>query len=300
MNSGSSVLRSRASFIAALWGCVLIDAQAAPITFNTALPVAAEEFVFRLQIKTGETKEERGLPRRQVKASAVVSVLGYGLTPDLTVFAVLPYVDKRLDLVGPNRKASGLADISLFTRYTVYKNNMRGKTFRVAPFLGIKLPTGSDDEKDGIGKLPVGLQPGSGSEDLFGGVILTYQTLAWQFDSEVRVDVFNEGNDVEKGNKISFSVSFQYRVWPEDLQEEVSGFLYLVLESEFSHQRKDRFSGVSNNDSGGNRWLIAPGIQYVTWRWVAELSVQLPVNERLNGKTLETNYVINGGFRWNF
>ena len=39
--------------------------QAAPITFNTALPVAAEEFVFRLQVKAGKTEEERDIPRRQ-------------------------------------------------------------------------------------------------------------------------------------------------------------------------------------------------------------------------------------------
>ena len=286
--------------LVALWACLTDDAWAAPITFNTALPVAAEEFVFRLQFKVSETEEEKALPGRQVKAQSVVGVLGYGVSADLTVFAVLPYVKKRLDQIGTDRDATGLSDISLFTRYTVYKNNMPGRTFRVAPFAGVKVSTGSDDKKDSIGRIPADLQPGNGSTDFFGGVVLTYQTLAWQFDSQLRADIFNEANDVEKGDKISWAASLQYRVWPKDLGTAVPGFLYLVLDSDFSHQRKDRVSGFSNDNSGGNRWVLSPGIQYVTRRWVAELSIQLPASERLNGSALEMNYGINGGFRWNF
>lgn len=274
--------------------------EAAPITFNTALPVAEDEFVLRLQLKAGQTEAEKALPARQVKVKAVVGVLGYGLSADLTLFAVLPYVDKKLTLTGPGREASGLADASIFARYTVYKNNMPGKTFRVAPFAGVNLATGSDDEQDSIGQIPAGLQPGSGSTDYFGGVVVTYQTLAWQIDSQLRVDVFNEGNDLEKGDKVSLAASFQYRVWPKKLGPSPPGFLYLVLESEISHQQKDQIAGISDDNSGGNRWLIAPGIQYVTRRWVAELSLQLPANESLNGSALETDYAISGGFRWNF
>ncbi|MCH7743850.1 MAG: transporter [Proteobacteria bacterium] len=288
------------TLVVSLWGALAGELQAAPITFNTALPVATGEFVFRLQFKAGETEEENSLQERQLKFKAAVGVLGYGITPDLTVFAVLPFVSKKLESVNPTRKADGLSDISLFLRYTVYKDNRRGKTFRVAPFAGLKLATGNDSEKDSLGQVPAGLQPGSGSTDFFGGVVLTYQTLAWEFDAQIRVDAFNRANDVEKGDKFSFASSLQYRVWPKKLNAPVPGFLYLVIESDFSHQRKDRISGESNNSSGGNRWLISPGIQYVTRRWVAELSVQIPANERLNGAALETRFGINGGFRWNF
>ena len=288
------------TLVVALWTSLVGVTQAAPITFNTALPVAAGEFVFRLQLKAGETEKENSLRGNQVKFNAVAGVLGYGMTPDLTVFAVVPFVNKKLESVGLTRKADGLSDISLFIRYTVHKNNMRGRTFRVAPFAGVNLANGSDDERDSQRQLPAGLQPGSGSTDYFGGIVLTYQTLAWEFDAQLRVDAFDRANDVEKGDKISFASSFQYRVWPGNLDDPVPGFLYLVMESEISRQRKDRISGSSNNNSGGSRWLISPGIQYVTRRWVAELSVQLPLNERLNGSALETNYGINGGFRWNF
>lgn len=287
-------------FLLALTGIASHPLQAAPITFNTALPVAEEEFVVRLQFKAGKTRQENQFPSRQVKVKAAVGVLGYGLSPDFTLFAVLPYVSKKLKTSGSNRESAGLSDLSIFARYTVYKNNMPGKTFRVAPFAGVNLATGKDTEKDRTGQIPPGLQPGSGSTDFFGGVVITYQTLAWQLDTQLRLDTFNEGNELERGNKISIAASMQYRIWPRDLGSDIPGFLYLVLESELSHQQKDKVAGTYNDDSGGNRWTISPGIQYVTWRWVAELSVQLPLKENLNGNTLETRYGINGGFRWNF
>lgn len=61
--------------VVALWVCPLDDARAAPITFNAALPVAAEEFVFRLQLKLSETEEEKASPRRQVPVNSMHPVV---------------------------------------------------------------------------------------------------------------------------------------------------------------------------------------------------------------------------------
>lgn len=274
----------------------------APITFNTALPVAAEEFIFRLQVKAGKTKKESEIPGRQASNLGVVGVLGYGVTPNLTVFTVLPYFHKELKHHSFNirRSSDALGDLSVFVRYTVYKVDSPGKTFRIAPFLGVKWPVAKDDEKDSLGILPHSLQPSTGSTDYFGGMVATYQTLDWQLDSQIRIDVPNEGNGFEAGEKISWAGSLQYRVWPRKLSPATSGFLYLVLESDVNYQRKTRVLGTSDRNSGGKSWFVSPGIQYVTRRWVAELSLQLPVEQDLNGKALETDYMLNGGFRWNF
>ncbi len=273
---------------------------AAPITFNTALPVAEGEFVARIQYKYFQTEKESETPNRKTEVEAALGVIGYGINADLTLFAVLPFLNKTLAIDGIQRNARGFGDTSLFVRYTVFKNNMPGRNFRIAPFTGINFASGDDSEKDQYGKIPTGLQPGSGSSDFFGGAVLTYQTLDWQIDSQIRADFFNEGNDLEKGNRYALAGSIQYRVWPQVLEAGTPGFLYLVLESEISYQKKDRSGGVANQDSGGTRWNISPGIQYVTRRWVAEISIQLPVYEDLNGNTLEADYGVSGGFRWNF
>ena len=83
---------------------------------------------------------------RDRKAWAGVSVLGYGVTSDLAVFGVLPYVDKRLALTvdGARRErdAEGLGDFTLFGRYTAFRNDWPQHTFRIALFAGVETPTG--------------------------------------------------------------------------------------------------------------------------------------------------------------
>jgi len=53
-------------------------------------------------------------------------------------------------------------------------------------------------------------------------------------------------------------------------------------------------------DSGGTTLFLAPGLQYVTQRWVAEISLQLPVIQELNGRQIKTDYHLNVGFRIQF
>ena len=53
-----------------------------------------------------------------------VTVLGYGTTPKLALFGVLPYLDKKLTLTRgrptvPGSK-EGFGDLRLFGRYTVF------------------------------------------------------------------------------------------------------------------------------------------------------------------------------------
>ena len=131
---------------------------AAPQTFNTALPVAQGEFVFREQIILDQSGDDPSGADRDRTAWALVSVLGYGGTPELALFGVVPYVDKTLKLTDGGmrlkRSARGLGDISLFGRYTVFRRDWPGRTLRIAPFAGLELPTGEDDKSDGLGRLP--------------------------------------------------------------------------------------------------------------------------------------------------
>ena len=88
------------SWVGTAWG--------APITFNTALPVGETEFVFRELFVLDQSGDDPSGANRDRKAWAAVSVLGYGVTSDLAVFGVLPYVDKRLELtVGGARRERG-------------------------------------------------------------------------------------------------------------------------------------------------------------------------------------------------
>lgn len=276
----------------------------APITFNTALPVAKDELIFRGLFVVSQSGDDPSAAGLGLSGWTAVSVLGYGATPRLALFGVLPYVDMGLDstVAGEtlDRSAGGLGDLSLFGRYTVYQRDRPGRTLRLAPFAGLKAPTGAHDERDASGQLPHPVQPGSGSWDGFGGIVGSYQTLRYQVDAQILYRPNTEANDFEAGDLLSFDASLQYRLWPWRLKAGVPAFLYGILEANLVHRDKDRVAGRDDANSGGTQLFLTPGLQYVTRRWVLEAAVQLPVLQELNGAALETDYVVHAGFRFAF
>ena len=123
-----------AFLMAAAFGPAVI---AAPQSFNTALPVAEGEFVFREQFILDQSGDDPSGARRERETWTFVSVLGYGVSADLAIFGVIPYTGRRLELDGSGgrrgRSADGLGDIRLFARYTAYKRDRPGQTLRIAP-----------------------------------------------------------------------------------------------------------------------------------------------------------------------
>ncbi len=286
-------------------GCLCAGSvAAAPLTFNTALPVATGEFVFREQFVLDQSGPDPSASARDQQAMSALSVLGYGITSNLALFGVVPYVNKRLELttngVRQTRRADGLGDLRLFSRYTIFQDDAPGRTFRVAPFAGLEFPTGDDNESDASGRLPASVQPGSGSWDPFGGVVATYQTLDFQIDAQASYQAHTKANNFEFGDVARLDGSLQYRLWPQELGSGVPGFLYGVLESNLIYQDKNEVSGVNDPNSGGLTLFIVPGLQYVTRRWIIESGVQVPLVQDLNGTALEKDYIFRAGFRFNF
>ena len=280
------------------------SAWGAPITINTALPVGGGEFVARGMVVVSQSGEDPGATDRDHSATSLVAVLGYGVTHKLALFGVLPYVDKKLDFTESGsrirRSASGLGDASVFVRYTLVQHDKPGRTFRVAPFAGVKAPTGDDDNRDMFGRLPPSVQSGSGAWDVFGGIVATYQTFALQTDGQVSYRVKNKANGFDPGDELRLDGSLQYRLWPRQLGDGVPSFLYGVLETNLVRRERNEVNGNEDANSGGTTVFLSPGLQYVTKRWIVEGVVQLPVVQNLHGTALENDYVLRAGVRFNF
>ncbi|WP_037374378.1 transporter [Sedimenticola selenatireducens] len=279
-------------------------ARGAPITFNTALPVAKGEFIAREQVVVNQSGDDPSGLDRDRRSQAAVTVLGYGATGRLALFGVLPYFDNELDVVVGGRRvtrsASGFGDLTLFGRYTLVQRDWPGRNFRVAPFAGVKAPTGDDDERDALGPLPPSVQLGSGSWDPLVGVVATYQTLDYQVDTQLSYQANNKANSFEAGDVARLDGSMQYRLWPQTLTTGLPDFLYGVIEANLVHQGKDRINGSTDPNSGGTRLFLTPGIQYVSKRWIVEGTVQIPVLQDLNGTALENDYIARFSIRFNF
>ena len=278
---------------------------AGPITFNSALPVSEGVGILRLQVKLTRKAGDITSQNRALNVTAVPLVLAYGFSPKLALFGVLPYVDKRMDITIGNkctcRQTQGLGDGKLFARYTIYQADKPGDTLRIAPFAGLKIPTGAYHKRDALGVLPRPLQSGSGSWDPFAGMALTHQTLDWEFDSAISYQRNTKASGFEFGDIARFDASFQYRVLPQSLDHVgVPAFIYAVLESNLIWKGKNKLVGATDINSGGTTWNLVPGLQYATRRYVLETAIELPVVQRLNGSALEADWVWSAGFRWNF
>lgn len=267
----------------------------APITFNTALPVAKNEGIVRLQTKYIRSTGDSTTSDRELSVLAVPLVLVYGVTSKITLFGIIPYLDKELRLTTPKGRVSrgdrGAGDTTFITRYTLYQRDSPGQTIRLAPFAAIKAPTGDDNEADGLGRLPQPLQLGSGSWDYTVGSILTWQTLKWQIDGSASYRFNTRANGFRFGDEARLDISYQYRLFPRRLGSGLPAFIYAVLESNLSWKDRNKAGPSDDMNSGGLTWFLSPGLQYVTRRMVLEAAIQLPILQDLNGTTLENDYV---------
>ena len=263
-------------------------AWAAPITFNTALPVSKGEVLARQQFILTRLSDTNGGTRRAVTLKAGVSVLGYGVSPKFAVFGVLPVVNIDRTIGTMHSNTTGLGDAKLFARAEIFRRDRPGRTVRIAPFAGLTLPTG-DKRK-----------AGDGAVDGFGGLIVTTASTNWNFDAQIRYDHNTSANGFERGDAASADASLQVRLAPKTIAANTSGFFYGVMEANLTYSQRDRLGGLVNPDSGGVQATLSPGMQYATRRWIAETALKIPVVKDLHGLALAPDYALVTSMRFNF
>ena len=270
--------------------CVLISGAswAAPIATNTALPLSADEIIIREQFVMTRSSDHMSSTRREVDRFESRTLLGYGATSKLAIFGVLPLVYVNREFGDVTASEFGLGDTALFARYEVYRSDKPGRTLRIAPYAGVRLPTGRDGKT------------GDGSVDVFGGVVATLASTQWVLDTQLRYDFNREADGFERGDSASLDSSFQYRLAPGRLTQDTKAFVFGVLELSANYYERNRLGGVTDPNSGGFQLYLTPGLQYVTRRWITDFGVKVPIVNDLNGTALETDYAILTSIRFNF
>lgn len=262
--------------------------RAAPITFNTALPVSESEVIFRSLFVLNQQSGDFGAQPGTVNRYTANSVIGYGITSRLAVFGVLPTTYIERDIGGLRSSDFGIGDAQIFARFELYQSNSKGTTARLSPFAGVRLPSGQRGET------------GDGSTDVFGGLIYTTANIDWQFDAQVRFDLNGEDSGFERGKSFSIDASFQKRISPAKVTAKTTGFLFAVLEANITVSDENQLFGADDINSGGFQASLSPGLQYATRRWIADVAVRIPVLNSLNGTAPEADYSVFASIRVNF
>ena len=103
----------------------------------------------------------------------------WGFHPDLDLTVLLPIVTTRYEAQGaPTQGGTGIGDMMVLVKYRFYRRDSARGTTQASVTAGPKLPSGITSLTATNGALlPAGLQPGSGSTDVFLGANWTYTGL---------------------------------------------------------------------------------------------------------------------------
>jgi hypothetical protein len=257
--------------------------HALPVTFVTALPVAQDEFIFRTQ---ATPTYGSGIAGDLIK-TAFPAVFTYGLTTRITLFATvdqsLAYFNQHTASGDRTRSSSGFDDSLFFVRYTLLASQTAESLFRVTPFVGAYLPTGSYQKSDQYGRLPPFLQTGSGAVDpYFGwaGLMLAKQW-GFQWDTTYRYNT-PASPGFTLGDTLEADAHFGHLLYPLHLPDGTTNWLWAVVESNLYWYQPSRVSGRIDDYTGGTLWLIDPGLEYYSVQWVAACVIRVPLFEQWN------------------
>jgi hypothetical protein len=183
---------------------------------------------------------------------------------DLTV--LVPVVTNHFDNGnGPIVGGTGLGDAMVLVKYRFYRRDSERGTTQASVTFGPKIPTGRTDLTDTNGKrLPAGLQPGSGSADLFLAANWTYTGLfklkRLVADEDFHSQIRSQGTQATRlGSDIESRFWLSYRPY-ESRNVAREWFIGPVLT--WLHSQDDRIGGVTQSGSGGDV-LLAGITSYV-------------------------------------
>lgn len=203
----------------------------------------------------------------------------WGFHPDWDVTVLAPIVTNRFMMRGANAPTvggTGLGDTLLLAKYRFYRQDSERGTTQASVTFGPKLPTGRTDLDGPTGLvLPAGLQPGSGSTDLFLGADWTYTGLfnlkRLVADDDFRAMLRSQGTQATRlGSSAESRFWLSYRPYEsKDVRRE--WFIGPALT--WMHSADDRIGDATQNGSGGDALLagittfvgVAPG----THVWLA-------------------------------
>ncbi len=166
---------------------------------------------------------------------------------------------------------------------------MRGARGHLAVLLGLKLPTGVDDEElDNGEELEPSSQPGSGAVDYQAGLAYSrYLTSRVTWDASGVYTLRTEHKDFQVGDRADVATALNFRL-TEDVQSypnwSVFGELLGVWLAE------DEEDGVDNENSGGETLYLSLGARARFSEGVSlSLAPAVAVWQDVNGNQVETD-----------
>jgi hypothetical protein len=298
MRCRATVRVSRVQVAAGLIALLIVSAMAtaparAQISFPGAAPISAGNVTVYLKPQSFDYTDG-------VRSTVDRNVLIYGASPNLAfILQNNTFVANAATVAtknGPQQiTANGFGDTLLEARYTVYQQDGPGSTFRIAPYFGTSMPTGMDNVN---GLMPRAGQPGTGAWATRDAVTMSYQTLDWNAAAETGYQANSDAAGYRFGNTYYADAAFRYRLWPTSLETVVPAEVYGFVESNYTSMTANRASGAKVTGTGGQLWLLDPGIIYTARVYSLTLMGFLPAFQQVRNNGSRVNYGLLAMFRY--
>ena len=183
----------------------------------------------------------------------------WGFRHDFDLTVLVPVITNHLEEPGtPRVGGTGVGDVMALVKYRFLRHDSPRGTTQASLTLGPKLPTGRTSLTDGNGaRLPAGLQPGSGSTDLFLAANGTYTGLfnirRLVADEDFHALLRSEGTQATRlGSDVESRSWLSYRPY-----ESKGGAREWFVGPELTwlHWQDDRIAKAQQRGSGGDQLL---------------------------------------------
>ena len=267
----------------------------AQITFPSASPISAGNIAVRVQPLVTEGTQGA----QSVTGEGVII---YGASPNLAIISENDLVVSNMADVSIGGKtervaAIGLGDTLEEARYTVFQLDGIGSTFRIAPLVGVSVPTGMDNVNAAMPRYD---QPGSGGWGGKTALTSSWQTLDWDFAAEVGYETHSTSAGYQVGNTLEANAGFYYPLWPKIINSPFEKQLFLSLETNYISDTYDRLYGHFMPGTGGQLWLIDPGVMYTGALSSINFTFLLPMMQTTNGPASRYDFGFELELRWSF
>jgi len=246
-----------------LWSCI----TAALLASRSLAQSAAHETAPTLfpgggLVSVGSLFSSRGLSGNQATirptarptfANETVLNFTWGFYRDFDLTVLLPVGTTRYDRPGITSGGTGIGDAMVLLKYRFLRRDSPRGTNQASITLGPKFPSGRTALTGNSGVLPAGLQPGSGSTDLFLGANWTYTGLfnikRLVADEDFHSLIRSEGTQrtrLGSGLESRFWLSYRPYEAKDGSREWFIGPVVTWL-----HNQDDRIAGIGQPGSGG-------------------------------------------------
>ena len=208
----------------------------------------------------------------------------------------VPVVNRTFDSAGnaASLNWTGLGDIRLKAIYTGFSDDLSSGVM-----LGLKLPTGSYNHTEALGGIDRDTQIGSGSTDVLLGGFFRHALVngsRWQWFAQAELDVptLKQG-DYRPGLEVDAAAGIDYRGWSWG-RAKIAPIFQVIG----SVRSRDNGIAAAPDDSGYQRVLLAPGIEFHLHPVKLYADVEIPVCQNMRGNQLVAPALFKLNLSWMF